>query len=51
MRWKIRMHDPDQALSPITGNSGRRRVRVGARAIVLAGHLLNSLVRESRNSP
>ena len=27
-------------------SSGSRRVRVGARAIVLAGHLLNSLARE-----
>src|SRR5689334_10966366 len=30
---------------------GSRRVWVGARATVLAGHLSNSLIRETRNSP
>jgi hypothetical protein len=47
MRWKIRMQDPEQALSPIKGNSGSRRIRACARAIVPARQLLNSLVRES----
>jgi hypothetical protein len=51
MRWKIRMQDPDLALSPIAENSGSRRIRVCARAIVLARQLLNSLDRESRNLP
>ena len=46
----MRMQDlqqPDQALSSVTGASGSRRDRVGAPAIVLAGHLLNSLVGNS----
>ena len=50
MRRKSRMQDlqqPDQALSPITGTLAVDVFGVGARAIVLAGRLLNSLVRNS----
>jgi hypothetical protein len=49
MRRKIRMHDPqqpDQALSPITGALAVD-VFGSALAPFLAGHLLNSLVRNS----